>query len=361
MKKIRINVLARELEVKSHLILELLPDMGVTEKVTHSSSIDEDVADKLRVHFGLEPIGNREDSADHAHEAEGNGHGGVITVEEPPEKVEESSPAPPAPEVAQEPSKPATAPEPPVIEAPARPSPPIRPPIATQPAAPSRPVVLPAKPLPIAPRPGQVLSTPPSQAVSTQSAGGTSPAVSSHGTTLSGPRQPFPGGLPEAAHAPMIPRPPLVQRNLATPPPAAPQPPRAGATPSASPGAPPAPRPPAAAPRMPFSGTARPAADRSAARRFGRASIATQGSVSRAAAGSATRRSLAPYSGRACPRTADLQRPDSHRAARDWPARAAHWSSRRQAGWSAADAPHFPRSPGRGAATYRRSAAACAR
>ena len=92
MKKIRINVLARELEVKSHLILELLPDMGVTEKVTHSSSIDEDVADKLRVHFGLEPIGDREVSTG-AHE-EGNGHGSAIAVEEPPEEVVESSPAP---------------------------------------------------------------------------------------------------------------------------------------------------------------------------------------------------------------------------------------------------------------------------
>src|SRR5216684_4078896 len=157
MKKIRINVLARELEVKSHLILELLPDMGVTEKVTHSSSIDEDVADKLRVHFGLEPIGNREVS----HE-EGNGHGPAIAVEEPPEKVVESSPAPPVSEVEREPSKPESAPEPPVVEAPARPSPPIRPPIATH-AAPTRPVVLPAKPLPIAPRPGQVLSAPSGQ------------------------------------------------------------------------------------------------------------------------------------------------------------------------------------------------------
>ena len=93
MKKIRINVLARELEVKSHLILELLPEMGVTEKVTHSSSIDEDVADKLRVHFGLEPIGNRE-GASATHE-EDNGHGSAIAVGEPPEKVVESSPAPP--------------------------------------------------------------------------------------------------------------------------------------------------------------------------------------------------------------------------------------------------------------------------
>ena len=48
MKKIRINELARELEVKAHEILERLPELGVTEKKTHSSSIDEDVAIKLR-------------------------------------------------------------------------------------------------------------------------------------------------------------------------------------------------------------------------------------------------------------------------------------------------------------------------
>ncbi len=44
MKKIRINELARELEVKPGVILDLLPELGVQEKKTHSSSIDEDVA-----------------------------------------------------------------------------------------------------------------------------------------------------------------------------------------------------------------------------------------------------------------------------------------------------------------------------
>src|SRR5215470_11788962 len=54
MRKIRINELARELEVKAHEILELLPELGVAEKKTHSSSIDEDVAVKLRRHYGHE-------------------------------------------------------------------------------------------------------------------------------------------------------------------------------------------------------------------------------------------------------------------------------------------------------------------
>ena len=48
MKKIRINELARELEVKPGVILDLLPELGVQEKKTHSSSIDEDVALILR-------------------------------------------------------------------------------------------------------------------------------------------------------------------------------------------------------------------------------------------------------------------------------------------------------------------------
>jgi len=54
MNKIRINELARELEVKAHEIIDKLPELGVTEKKTHSSSIDEDVAIKLRRLFGHE-------------------------------------------------------------------------------------------------------------------------------------------------------------------------------------------------------------------------------------------------------------------------------------------------------------------
>ena len=73
MKKIRINELARELEVKAHEILELLPELGVSEKKTHSSSIDEDVAIKLRQHYGQDIPDyvhdpNADDSASEAHE-----------------------------------------------------------------------------------------------------------------------------------------------------------------------------------------------------------------------------------------------------------------------------------------------------
>jgi translation initiation factor IF-2 len=51
MSKIRINDLARELEVKSKAILDALPEVGVTEKKTHSSSVEEHEAEKLRAYL----------------------------------------------------------------------------------------------------------------------------------------------------------------------------------------------------------------------------------------------------------------------------------------------------------------------
>src|SRR5260370_34588725 len=100
MKKIRINVLARELEMKSHLILDLLPELGVSEKLTHSSSIDEDVADKLRIRFGLKPGGDGRD--DSAHE-EANGHDAAVAVEEEPRTVVETRSSPPVEDVGEPP------------------------------------------------------------------------------------------------------------------------------------------------------------------------------------------------------------------------------------------------------------------
>ena len=48
MSKVRVNDLARELEVKSKEILDALAAVGVTEKETHSSSIEYDEAAKVR-------------------------------------------------------------------------------------------------------------------------------------------------------------------------------------------------------------------------------------------------------------------------------------------------------------------------
>src|SRR5258708_12516783 len=50
MSKVRINDLARELEVKSRPILDALEAIGVTGK-THSSSIEADQAERVRAYF----------------------------------------------------------------------------------------------------------------------------------------------------------------------------------------------------------------------------------------------------------------------------------------------------------------------
>jgi translation initiation factor IF-2 len=182
MKKIRINELARELEVKAHEILERLPELGVTEKKTHSSSIDEDVALKLRRLYGLD-----------APEPEVSHNGAAPSVEEAPAARAAEPPSAPAaprpmtsaPAPVQEPVESRTVEE-------SRPAAPIRPPLGTGrpvhpplgvpgapgaapaspaahapsvgPAAPGRPVPPSAKPLPTSPaqvpRPGQILSGP---------------------------------------------------------------------------------------------------------------------------------------------------------------------------------------------------------
>src|SRR5262245_45847213 len=83
MKKIRINELARELEVKAQEILDRLPELGVTEKKTHSSSIDEDVALKLRRIYGFPvPDGEGEYHDESPHEADADQD--ISSHEEPP-------------------------------------------------------------------------------------------------------------------------------------------------------------------------------------------------------------------------------------------------------------------------------------
>src|SRR4051794_90870 len=141
MKKIRINELARELEVKAHEILDRLPELGVQEKKTHSSSIDEDVAIKLRRLYGF-PVSEDEGAG------ATNGDGSPRTMAQPYEGPDEAEPA------ASGPAVPAVTPEPPTGPAPvaaeatperaperpaeshAPPALPIRPPLAGKPIQP---------------------------------------------------------------------------------------------------------------------------------------------------------------------------------------------------------------------------------
>jgi translation initiation factor IF-2 len=51
MSKVRINDLAREMEVKSRQILDVLGELGLGEGKTHSSSIEDHEADKVRAQF----------------------------------------------------------------------------------------------------------------------------------------------------------------------------------------------------------------------------------------------------------------------------------------------------------------------
>jgi translation initiation factor IF-2 len=260
MKKIRINELARELEVKAHEILDLLPELGVTEKKTHSSSIDEDVALKLRRRYGF-PVPD----------GEGEPHdGGVAVAEEEhelPHEEEPSDEGPGVPAVRPEPPK---GPAPAAVEATPEPEPPrqpealaphaapIRPPLAGKPIhppiggmprpegprapaaplpPPPPPAASPAPPVhstapPPPPRPAGPSPMPPAAVI----APGRPPATPAKplpgaasprpGQILSGPRQPFPATPAEGsrpmpgAAAPPLPRPVAPQR------PAQPQPPR---------------------------------------------------------------------------------------------------------------------------------------
>jgi len=63
MSRVRINDLARELEVKSKAILDALTVVGVTEKKTHSSSLEADEAERVRKHLTGQGVGGGEKRA----------------------------------------------------------------------------------------------------------------------------------------------------------------------------------------------------------------------------------------------------------------------------------------------------------
>ena len=176
--KIRINDLARELEVKSKAILDVLPLVGVTEKKTHSSSIEADEAVRVRAHF----------QAQSETQAGGSARGSRARAEEPDAiktKIDLSHiskpgdvlklitqkqqaaaappvkrPVPPAPAAPPAESKPAGAP-PAAAQPPAKPAaPPAPPSLAPSAQPPAAPV---AKPV-IAPPARPAAPVPPAQA-----------------------------------------------------------------------------------------------------------------------------------------------------------------------------------------------------
>ncbi|HKU22392.1 MAG TPA: translation initiation factor IF-2 [Terriglobales bacterium] len=183
--KIRINDLARELEVKSKAILDVLPLVGVTEKKTHSSSIEADEAVRVRAHFQAQSEAQGAGSArsgraraeepdaiktkiDLSHISKPGDVLKLITQKQqaasaPPVK-RPAPPAPAAPPAVE--SKPAAAP-PAAVQPPAAPAKPVVPPPAAVP--PSAPAVQPAaaqppKPVPAPPPVRPVAPVAPAQA-----------------------------------------------------------------------------------------------------------------------------------------------------------------------------------------------------
>src|SRR6202167_4399219 len=86
--QVRINELARELEIKAKVLIDYLPEAGVTEKKTHSSSIDLKHAELVRKHFrGLAAAEEAEEAANAAK---------ATTAKKPAETPPTEPPAAPA-------------------------------------------------------------------------------------------------------------------------------------------------------------------------------------------------------------------------------------------------------------------------
>ena len=212
MSKIRINELARQLEVKSREVIDKLHELEIAEKVTHSSSIDDDKAEQLRRYYrgeallpkaslpsrsrasapvdvAAEPV-EKETARVPRRTEEPERRSAPPAAQEAPreaprENSAESAPAAPAPEAAAAADGDANKPRAIPLRPPLLRSTPIQPPMAARPPAgtpiapparpaapppavvpplsaiPGRPVPPPARPIPSAgPRPGQILSGP---------------------------------------------------------------------------------------------------------------------------------------------------------------------------------------------------------
>src|SRR5882724_8383252 len=90
MSKIRINELARELEVKPNVILDLLPELGVSDKKTHSSSLDDAVVDEVRRRVAIMHGEGGNGAGAHAYEAE---HEAPVEVQSPAAPQETARPS----------------------------------------------------------------------------------------------------------------------------------------------------------------------------------------------------------------------------------------------------------------------------
>ncbi len=207
--QVRINELARELEVKAKAIIDLLPGFGVAEKKTHSSSIPVDVAEKVR--RTIQGQAEAESAAESAAAAEKQAKDAAAraarqrpaapTVADAPVAPPVAPPAPPAPTpAAAKPASPAAPvappPQAPAVSAATSVAPPAAPKPAAPPASPAA-----ATQAPVAPPAAKPPAVPAQQ---TQPPSGPRPVPAApHGQPLRPATQNAPSGSP--AQRPAVP------------------------------------------------------------------------------------------------------------------------------------------------------------
>src|SRR6266566_2121639 len=229
--QVRINELARELEVKAKAIIDLLPGYGVTEKKTHSSSIPADVAEKVRkkIQGAAEAEAQAEAAAKEEKEAkEAAAKAARMKPATPPQAsvapaaVKPSTPAIPAAPVAKPiaPEAPAAAAQgapktpphvPAVVPPAAKPSVPATTAAAVTPIRPPAPTGAPAtsaSPRPSAPaRPAAPAGTQPSAVRPAAAAPGATPGRAGSPARAGAPARPLPTGnrgpLPSGNRGPL--------------------------------------------------------------------------------------------------------------------------------------------------------------
>ena len=219
--QVRINELARELEVKAKAIIDLLPGFGVTEKKTHSSSIPADVAEKVRKN--IQGVAEAEAQAEAAAKAEKE-------AKEAAAKAARMKPAAPAaappqarvaPPVAKpgapatpvapgaKPVAPTTHPTTPPAASPAapkivpKPPAPAAAPATPKPAGPSAPT--PIRPAAPAARPGTASARPAAAAPASTQPSAVRPAAAPPGTAPARPGAPARPSAPPRPNAPLRP------------------------------------------------------------------------------------------------------------------------------------------------------------
>jgi len=192
--QIRINELARELEIKAKVLIDFLPEIGVTDKKTHSSSLDLNHAELARKHF--QELAAKEAAAEAEKEAKAK------AAKARPAARPAAAAAPPA---AAKPGIPGASAAPGIAAKTAAPG-------AVPPGAPSRPAVVPARP---AGAPASTAAPAAAHPVVAPPKPGVAPAATAAAPTTAKSPAATPRPAPPSG-APVRPASPMQQRPAAT-------------------------------------------------------------------------------------------------------------------------------------------------